>query len=57
MSQLILFYWRTDSETPTILWGLKQAQLTSLVVLLTVVPIFFFAWQRTRQPVQVTGPA
>ena len=22
--QLILFYWRTDSETPAILWGLKQ---------------------------------
>jgi phosphatidylglycerol:prolipoprotein diacylglycerol transferase len=48
VSQLILFNWRTDYETPVILWGLKQAQLTSLVMLLTIVPIFFFAWLRTR---------
>ncbi len=25
ISQLILFQWRTDYETPVILWGLKQA--------------------------------
>jgi phosphatidylglycerol:prolipoprotein diacylglycerol transferase len=48
VSQLILFNWRTDYETPVILWGLKQAQLTSLVMLLTIVPVFFIAWVRTR---------
>jgi phosphatidylglycerol:prolipoprotein diacylglycerol transferase len=66
VSQLILFYWRTDYETPAILWGLKQAQLTSLVMLLTIVPVFVFFWLRTRQqmpggvtsstpPVQIPG--
>jgi len=48
VSQLIIFYWRTDAETPAILWGLKQAQLTSIAVLLVVVPIFVAAWLRTR---------
>jgi phosphatidylglycerol:prolipoprotein diacylglycerol transferase len=49
VSQLILFYWRTDYETPAILWGLKQAQLTSLVMLATVVPLFYLAWLRSRR--------
>jgi phosphatidylglycerol:prolipoprotein diacylglycerol transferase len=49
ISQLIVFYWRTDYETPAILWGLKQAQLTSLVVLFIVVPIFVAAWLRSRR--------
>jgi phosphatidylglycerol:prolipoprotein diacylglycerol transferase len=49
VSQLIVFYWRTDSETPAILWGLKQGQLTSLAVLFIVVPIFVFAWVRGRR--------
>lgn len=48
VSQLILFNWRTDAETPVIMWGLKQAQLTSIAMLLIVVPIFVFAWLRTR---------
>jgi prolipoprotein diacylglyceryltransferase len=48
VSQLILFNWRTDAETPVIMWGLKQAQLTSIAMLLVVVPIFLFAWLRTR---------
>lgn len=48
VSQLILFNWRTDYETPVIFWGLKQAQLTSLVMLLTIVPVFFLAWLRAR---------
>jgi phosphatidylglycerol:prolipoprotein diacylglycerol transferase len=52
VSQLILFYWRTDYETPAILWGLKQAQLTSIVMLLTIVPVFFFAWLRSRRQMQ-----
>lgn len=49
VSQLILFYWRTDYETPAILWGLKQAQLTSLVMLATIVPLFYLAWLRSRR--------
>lgn len=49
ISQLILFYWRTDYETPAILWGLKQAQLTSLVMLVTIVPVFVFFWLRSRR--------
>ena len=56
VSQLILFYWRTDSETPVILWGLKQAQLTSAVMLLTIVPVFFFAWWHSRRQTQ-TAPS
>jgi len=49
VSQLIVFYWRTDAETPAILWGLKQAQLTSIAVLLVVLPVFVIAWLRTRE--------
>jgi phosphatidylglycerol:prolipoprotein diacylglycerol transferase len=49
VSQLILFNWRTDAETPVIMWGLKQAQLTSIAMLLIVVPIFVVAWLRTRK--------
>lgn len=56
VSQLIVFYWRTDSETPAILFGLKQAQLTSLVVLVAVVPIFVFVWLRSR-PTERARPA
>jgi phosphatidylglycerol---prolipoprotein diacylglyceryl transferase len=54
VSQLILFNWRTDYETPVILWGLKQAQLTSVVMLLTIVPIFFVMWLRTRPKREVS---
>jgi phosphatidylglycerol---prolipoprotein diacylglyceryl transferase len=49
VSQLIVFYWRTDYETPPILWGLKQAQLTSLVVLAIVVPFAIWLWLRMRR--------
>lgn len=30
ISQLVLFKKRTGYETPVLLWGLKQAQVTSL---------------------------
>jgi phosphatidylglycerol---prolipoprotein diacylglyceryl transferase len=53
VSQLILFHWRTDYETPVILWGLKQAQLTSLAMLLTIVPAFGFVWLRSRRQSEV----
>lgn len=55
VSQLILFQWRTDYETPVILWGLKQAQLTSLAVLIVVVPIFVVAWRRSRHGPSTTA--
>ena len=48
ITQLIVFNWRTDYETPAILWGLKQAQLTSLALLAFAVPVFVLAWLRTR---------
>jgi len=54
VSQLIVFYWRTDAETPPILWGLKQAQLTSLAVLILVVPVAVLLWMRTRPKQPVT---
>lgn len=53
ISQLILFNWRTDYETPPLLWGLKQAQLTSLALLAVVLPIAVWLWWRAksgRQP-------
>ena len=57
VSQMVVFYWRTDSETPAILWGLKQAQLTSLVVLLVIFPLVYYAWRRTRPPASAAGLA
>jgi phosphatidylglycerol:prolipoprotein diacylglycerol transferase len=57
VSQLILFYWRTDYETPAILFGLKQAQLTAIVMLLTIVPIFVIIWLRTRTRTAVLQPS
>lgn len=55
ISQLVLFNWRTDYETPVILFGLKQAQLTSIVVLAVVVPIVALIWSRSRASV-FAGP-
>lgn len=45
VSQLVLFNWRTDYETPALLWGLKQAQLTSIAVLAVMIPIVIWAWR------------
>ena len=55
VSQLVIFYWRTDSETPAILWGLKQGQLTAIAMLIVVVPAFVLAWQRTRNQGRPAG--
>lgn len=49
ITQLIVFNWRTDYETPAILWGLKQAQLTSLFVLAVVVPFLVWAWRASTR--------
>lgn len=46
ISQLVLFNWRTDYETPVLLWGLKQAQLTSLAVLVAMIPVVIWAIRR-----------
>ena len=51
ISQLVVFYWRTDAETPVVLLGLKQAQLTALFVLIVVVPVLVLAWLRTHRPI------
>lgn len=56
ISQLILFHWRTDYETPALLWGLKQAQLTSLAVLAAMVPVLAWTWRRrSRQAIDGAG--
>ena len=62
VSQLIVFYWRTDSETPAIFLGLKQAQLTSIAVLVLAVPVLVVVWMRTRHsepspPITEPAPA
>ena len=49
ISQLILFNWRTDYETPAIVFGLKQAQLTSLVVLAAMIPVAIWFFSRSRR--------
>ena len=50
VSQLLVFYWRTDAETPVVLLSLKQAQLTAVFVLIVVVPVFVLAWWRAHRP-------
>ncbi len=50
ISQVLVFYWRTDAETPVVLLGLKQAQLTALFVLIVVVPVFVPVWWRAHRP-------
>ncbi len=52
VSQLIVFTWRINMPT----WfGLKQAQLTAIAVLLIAVPLLIYLWRRTegRKP---SGP-
>ena len=47
ISQLIVFFWRTDYETPVIWLGLRQAQLTAIAVLLLVAPPMVYVWWRS----------
>ncbi len=47
LSQLIVFIWRTDRETPVIWLGLRQAQLTSIAVLLLILPPMAYLWWRS----------
>jgi len=60
ISQLVVFFWRTDYETPVIWLGLRQAQLTAIAVLLLVVaPVGYFWWRsikrRSKAPLEITG--
>lgn len=48
ISQFVVFFWRTDYETPVIWLGLRQGQLTALVVLVTVLPALVVLWRRSR---------
>jgi phosphatidylglycerol:prolipoprotein diacylglycerol transferase len=54
-SQFLLFFVRATE--PVVLFGLKQAQLTSLVILLVVVPAFTLARQRYPHIFRGEGPA
>jgi phosphatidylglycerol:prolipoprotein diacylglycerol transferase len=45
ISQLILFQFR--SSEPAIAFGLRQAQFTSLAVLLVLLPLMYLAWKRS----------
>ncbi len=49
VSQLVVFHWRTDYETPAILFGLKQAQLTAIAMLAVVLPFIAWLWSRSRR--------
>jgi phosphatidylglycerol---prolipoprotein diacylglyceryl transferase len=55
ISQLILFQFR---QSEPVLWlGLKQAQLTSIFVLVVAVPLLILAWRRTNREVTKPEPA
>lgn len=56
ISQLVLFKWRTDYETPVIMLGLKQAQLTSIAVLVLIVPVVAIIWARSRTGAALSSP-
>lgn len=47
ISQLVVFFWRTDYETPVIWMGLRQAQLTALAVLALLLPAVAWMWWRS----------
>lgn len=47
ISQLIVFIWRTDYETPVIALGLRQGQLTALAVLVVLLPPVAYLWWRS----------
>lgn len=55
VSQFVIFFWRA-SEPPVWL-GLKQAQVTGIVVLLVAVPLLILLWRRFPPAEPVAGPA
>jgi phosphatidylglycerol---prolipoprotein diacylglyceryl transferase len=54
VSQLIIFHWR-ESE-PAIVAGLRQAQLTAIVVLVIGVPALLLLWRRTAPAPSPASP-
>jgi len=52
VGQFFLFFWR-DNEV--LLWGLKQAQLTALVVLVLALPLWW--WLSARDEARNVQPA
>ena len=56
ITQFGLFFLRNPVNVPYIAFGLKQAQLTSLGVLVIGVPILIFAWFKTNRRAQPAQP-
>jgi phosphatidylglycerol:prolipoprotein diacylglycerol transferase len=55
LSQLLIFFLRASE--PVVLFGLKQAQVTGLVVLLVIVPCLIVAWKRSPLSSKVLAPS
>ncbi len=53
ITQIGLFFLRNPVNVPIIAFGLKQAQLTSIGVLVIGVPVLIFAWFKTNSTKQV----
>lgn len=53
ITQIGLFFLRNPVNVPIIAFGLKQAQLTSIGVLVIGVPLLIFAWFKTNSTKQV----
>jgi phosphatidylglycerol:prolipoprotein diacylglycerol transferase len=56
ITQIGLFFLRNPVNVPVIAFGLKQAQLTSLGVLVIGGPLLIFAWFRTRRSSEPAVP-
>ncbi|MGC2191525.1 MAG: prolipoprotein diacylglyceryl transferase [Candidatus Dormiibacterota bacterium] len=50
ITQIGIFFLRNPVNVPVIAFGLKQAQLTALGVLIIGTPLLIIAWRRTNRP-------
>lgn len=57
LTQIGIFFLRNPVNVPVIAFGLKQAQLTSLGVLVLGVPVLILAWRRTHRRPEPGGGA
>lgn len=55
ISQIVMIAWRVSE--PVVLLGLKQAQVTGLVVLCVVTPLLWLVWRRTSTNDRTGEPA
>lgn len=55
LSQLLIFFLRASE--PVLLFGLKQAQLTALVVILVIVRCLIVAWKRSPLSPKALAPS